>query len=226
MTFLRLSRTRRAAPMPSALLSVRLVRATFASVTAALLLAAPQRADAQFRRDSPMGFYTTTARPTLDIEVGGVTSSTVLTESPSFAAGALFTLPVVKLRKKAIIAGVRGTALELGRPRDCLNNFENGECRSRRYAERASVLVGGAFDIRSTILRVMVGPVLQDVEGTGARIGTQVRADYATPRLRGMTPTLFVSRSMMGSEQGRGVGITALGIGFRKIWKEKPKPAS
>lgn len=208
------------------MLLLRSIRRVCGVAAIAFTVTAPHRADAQFRRDSPMGFYTTTGRPALDIEFGGVTSSTVLTESPKFAAGALFAFPLAKLRKKAIIAGVRGTAIELGRPRDCLLSFENGVCTSRRYAERVSGLVGGAFDIRSTVFRAMAGPVLYSVEGTGARIGTQLRGDLATPELRGLTSVIFLSRSMMGSENGRGVGITTLGIGFRKIWKEKVKPTA
>jgi hypothetical protein len=204
--------------------TIRTIRRALGLAAVALGVAAPQRADAQFRRDSPMGFYTTTGRPALDIEFAGVTSSTVLTESPKFAAGALFTYPLAKMRKKALIAGVRGTAIELGRPRDCLLSFQNGVCTSRQYAERVAGLVGGAFDIRSTIFRVMAGPVLYSVEGTGSRIGTQLRGDLATPTIGGSTSSIFIARSMMGSENGRGVAVTALGIGFRKIWKEKVKP--
>jgi len=65
----------------------------------------------------------------------------------------------------------------------------------------------------------MVGPSLHQVEQEGARIGTTVRADFASPRLRGSTPVLFLSRTFLGSQRGEAVGLTTLGLGFRWIRK-------
>ena len=80
-------------------------------------------------------------------------------------------------------------------------------------------MAGGAFDIRSTVLRAMVGPALYNVEGQGARLGTAVRIDFASPRLRGRTPTLFFTRTFLGSQRGEQLAISTLGAGFRWIRK-------
>ena len=176
-------------------------------------------ADAQRRPGMNMGFYTTTDLRSGDIEAGSVTATTGLSESPTLSASALLTTALRRQPKRAWILGLRTTLVEFGRRRDCLQDFRTGECLSRRYAERASVVAGGAFDIRSTILRVVVGPVLYSVEDKGARIGAQIRVDFASPRLRGPTPTLFISRSVLGSERGRAVGTTTLGAGLRWVRK-------
>jgi hypothetical protein len=88
-------------------------------------------------------------------------------------------------------------------------------CQDRRFTERASVLVGGAFDIRSSMVRVLVGPALYSVEESGARIGTQLRIDYANPGVRGRFPALFLTRTFLGSQQGESVGMTMLGASMR-----------
>ena len=184
----------------------------------ALSLVVPRSAESQRRPGVGMGFYTTTGLLTADFEAGSVTSTTVLTESPRFAAAVLVTGALAKQPKRAWIIGVRGTPLAFGHPSRCVT-FGPSECSSRRYTERVSVIAGGAFDIRSTVLRAMIGPALYQVERSGVRIGTQVRLDLAAPRLRGPTPTLFYTRSMLGSEGGRGVGIGTLGAGFRWVRK-------
>ena len=107
--------------------------------------------------------------------------------------------------------------LSLGNSDQCIVEFGTSGCQDRRFTERAALLTGGAFDIRSTLLRAMVGPALYDVQGSGLRVGTQIRLDYAAPRLHGPTPTLFFTRSMLGSQRGRAVGLSTLGAGFRWV---------
>ena len=183
-------------------------------------LATPQhQSEAQRRPGVPMGFYTTTGLPTLDVEGGSVTSTTELTESPRFAVSALVTGAVVKRAKRAWIAGVRGTALSLGNGDRCSGAQGGSDCQSRRFTERVALLTGGAFDIRSTLLRVMAGPVVYGVEDSGMRIGSQVRIDYSGPRLSGPSPTLFLTRSFLGSQRGQAVGITTFGAGLRWVRK-------
>lgn len=185
---------------------------------AALSPAIPgQRAEAQRRPGMNMGFYTTTGLLTGDIEAGSVNSTTELTESPSIAAAALLTGALMKRPRRAWIIGVRGPLLSLGNSDRCVVTLGAQGCQSRRFTERGSILTGGAFDIRATIFRAMVGPALYQVEGSGVRVGTQVRLDLAAPRLRGPTPTVFVTRSMLGSQGGQGVGITTLGAGLRWV---------
>lgn len=190
------------------------------SAFAILSLALPQHAaEAQRRPGVPMGFYTTTGLLTLDIEGGSVTSTTEFTESPKFALSALVTGPVIKQAKRAWIAGLRGTALSLGNGDRCSGTGGGTTCASRRFTERVALLTGGAFDIRSTLLRVMAGPVVYGVEDSDMRVGTQLRLDYSAPRLSGPSPTLFLTRSFLGSQRGQAVGITTLGAGFRWIRK-------
>ncbi|MBL0172002.1 MAG: hypothetical protein IPP90_15020 [Gemmatimonadaceae bacterium] len=50
----------------------------------------------------------------------------------------------------------------------------------------------------------MVGPTLYQVEGQGARIGTTVRVDFASPRLHGPTPTLFFYAHVSGQPAAAG----------------------
>ncbi|HYW32957.1 MAG TPA: hypothetical protein VE869_15765 [Gemmatimonas sp.] len=191
--------------------------AAFAAL-ALLALSVPQHgADAQRRPGQNFGFYTTTGLVTGDVEAGSVNSSNEFAEVPSFALSGLLTTKVLQGRKSAWIAGVRGTVLSLGNTRQCIVDFSSQECLDVRFTERASLLTGGAFDIRSTILRAMVGPVLYDVEGSGMRVGTQIRLDYAAPRRNGPTPTLFLTRSMLGSQRGRSVGISTFGAGLRWV---------
>ncbi len=193
---------------------------TFAACTvfAALSLALPWHgADAQRRPGQNFGFYTTTGLVTGDIEVGTVTSSTEVAEAPTVAVSVLLTTRLVQRRKSAWIVGVRGTALSLGNSDPCFVEADAPGCQDRRFTERAALLTGGAIDIRSTILRAMVGPALYDVQGSGLRVGTQLRIDYAAPRLNGPTPTLFLTRSILGSERGSAVGLTTFGAGFRWV---------
>lgn len=200
---------------------VHVRRTTYATAVAAiaLLALAPHNAEAQRRIGAPVGFYTTTGLPTLDVEGGSVTSTTELTESPRFAISALATRAFVKQAKRAYIVGLRGTALSLGNGNRCNGTGGGSECRSRRFTERVALLAGGAFDIRSTVLRAMAGPVVYGVESSPMRVGTQVRLDYSGPRLSGSSPTLFVTRSFLGSVRGQGAGITTLGAGLRWVRK-------
>lgn len=176
-------------------------------------------ADAQRRPGVPMGFYTTTGLLTAEVEAASVASNNVFAEAPSFSGSLLVTGPIAKGAKRAWIAGVRGTALTLGNTGGCLITPGATECENRRFTERASLLTGGSFDIRSTVLRVMAGPTLYSVESAGTRVGTQIRLDYGSPRLRGPTPVLFLSYSMLGRQGGQAVGITTFGATLRWVRK-------
>lgn len=198
--------------------SVRLL-AEAGVAAAALVVLAPQRADAQRRPGVGMGFYTTTGLVTGEVEGGNVTSTTALAEAPTVAISGLLTVPLKKAPKRAWVAALRVTPLGLGNGRSCYVTPDITGCQNLRFEERAALLAGGSFDIRTTVLRVMVGPSLHQVEQEGARIGTTVRADLASPRLRGSTPVLFLSRTFLGSQRGEAVGLTTLGLGFRWIRK-------
>ena len=193
--------------------------AVSALVSVALSLALPALLTAQRRPGLAMGFYTTTGLVTGEVEGGSVTSSTALASSPTFEASFLLTAPLKKLPKRAWIAGVRARALALGDNDYCSVRPEPGGCRIRRFDERAALLAGGAFDIRSTVLRALVGPALFRVEEQGTRVGTQIRLDFASPRLRGPTPTLFYSGTFLGSQRGESVVISTIGAGFRWVRK-------
>lgn len=174
---------------------------------------------AQRRPGMDMGFYTTTGLLTGDLEGGSVTSSTSLAESPTIAVSLLLTAPLKRMPKRAWIAGVRVNAFGLGNNGSCFITPGSGVCQDRRFEERAALLAGGAFDIRSAVLRAMIGPTLYNVEGQGARLGTAVRLDFAAPRLRGPTPTLFFTRTFLGSQRGEQLAISTLGAGFRWVRK-------
>jgi len=177
----------------------------------------PQRdADAQRRPGQNFGFFTTTGLLTGEIEGGSVNSTTEFAEAPTAAASGLLTTRVVQRRKSAWIVGVRATALSLGNS-ECVSEAGSTDCLDRRFTERVALLTGGAFDIRSTMLRAMIGPVLYSVQGSGLRAGTQIRLDYAAPRLSGPTPTVFITRSALGSQRGRSVGFTTFGAGLRWV---------
>ncbi|WP_411281520.1 hypothetical protein [Gemmatimonas sp.] len=194
----------------------------FAAYTALAVLwfVVPQhRADAQRRPGQNFGFYTTTGLLTGELEAGSVNSTNEFAEAPTFAVSGLLTTRVLQRRKSAWIVGVRGTVLSLGNSNQCVVESGTSGCQDRRFTERAALLTGGAFDIRSTILRAMVGPALYDVQGSGLRAGTQFRIDYAAPRLRGPTPTLFFTQSMLGSQRGRSAGLSTFGAGLR--WMRK-----
>lgn len=185
----------------------------------ALLAMLPAALDAQRRPGVGMGFYTYTGLLTADVEGGSVSTTSGYAEAPTFAISAHVTAPLVKFRKSAWIVGVRGTPLSLGNGNACLVLPGESGCQSRRFEERVGLLTGGAFDIRETMLRVMAGPTLYDVEDTGARIGTTLRVDFSAPRLRGPTPTLFLTRTFLGNQRGEALGLTTLGAGFRWVRK-------
>jgi hypothetical protein len=183
-------------------------------------IAAPSRLTAQRRPGVNMGFYTTTDLRTTDVEGGTIISSTPSVRAPRLALSLLVTAPVKRLNKKAWIVGVRATPLVLGNTVPCVRTAGEGRCLNGRFSERLGLLGGGAFDIRSTILRAMVGPSLYHVEGKGARLGPTLRVDFATPRLHGPTPTLFFTRTYVRSERGEAAGLSSLGAGFRWVRKK------
>jgi hypothetical protein len=198
-------------PLPR---SIRLAALT------ALLIAPAVRAEAQRRPGVGMGFYTTTGLLTFDLEVGSLNSSTDFAEVPSFSIAGLLVAPVKRAAKRAWIAGARAEMFAYGNNDPCFVPVRGTGCQNVRFRERAMLLTGGAFDIRSSVLRVMVGPALYTVAGSGARIGPSLRLDYGAPRLRGSTPTIFVARTFLGSQRGEAVGVTALGVGFRWVRKQ------
>lgn len=177
----------------------------------------PQRAHAQRRPGQNFGFYTTTGLRTFDLEGGSVNSTSEFAEAPSIAVSGLLTTKVAQRRKSAWIVGVRGTVLSLGNSDGCFDGSFIPGCQDRRFTERVAVLTGGAVDIRSTILRAMIGPSLYSVQGRGTRMGTQVRVDYAAPRLTGLTPTIFFSSTLFGNERGRATNLSTIGAGFRWV---------
>lgn len=195
----------------------RLVGALSAAVSFAIT--APTDLSAQRRPGVGMGFYTTTGLLTADVEAGPVNASTALAEEPTVILAGLVTAPLKKSPKRAMIVGLRATAINLGNNESCFVSVGISGCQNRRFEERAALLVGGAFDIRSTVFRAMVGPALYDVEEQGARFGTQLRLDLASPRLRGSTPTLFFTRTYLGSQRGESVVMSTLGAGFRWVRK-------
>lgn len=189
------------------------------AILLAATLAIPALLTAQRRPGVFTGFYSTTGLLTGDLEAGSVTSSTSLAEVPTVALSLLVTAPIKRAPKRAWIAGLRATPLGLGNGDSCVVALGVNGCLNRRFEERVTLLTGGAFDIRSTILRAMVGPGLYSVEGQGTRIGPVLRVDYASPRLRGPTPTLFFTRSFLGSQGGESVGISTLGASLRWVRK-------
>jgi hypothetical protein len=167
-----------------------------------------------------MGFYTYTGLASADVELGQVTGTTAYAEGPTVTLSGLVSAPLVKLRKKAVIVGLRGTAISYGNNDGCLIVPPSAECQQRRFTERVTLLTGMAFDIRESLLRVTAGPALYSVEREGTRIGTQLRVDYTRPRQGSRMPTLFLSRSFMGSQRGRGAGFTTIGLGIRTAKKQ------
>lgn len=185
----------------------------------ALAGAVPTPLTAQRRPGIGTGFYTTTGLVSADVEAGSISSNTSLAEAPSFGLSVLVTAPLQRLPKRAWIAGLRATPLAFGNSNTCVITPGVSGCQNSRFEERAALLAGGAFDIRSTILRVMAGPAYYDVEGQGARLGTSVRVDFGSPRLRGPTPTLFFTRTFLGSQRGEPAAVSTLGIGMRWVRK-------
>ncbi len=211
------ARSTAAARMTAAQITIARMTATLVAVT---LLGVPMRsADAQRRPGVGMGFYTYTGLVSAEIEAGQMSSSTARVEAPTVALSATVSAPIKKLRSSAWIVAARGTALTFGNSDGCLITVGLPGCQQRRFTERAALLTGAAIDIRSTVLRVLAGPVLHSVEETGSRVGTQIRLDYGSPRVRGATPILFLTRSFMGSQGGREAGITTIGASFRFVRK-------
>lgn len=203
----------------SAISTAAVSLALAAVVSVALSVAAPTALSAQRRPGVGMGFYTTTGLLTGEVEGGSVTASTSRAEAPNFALSALLTAPLKRMPKRAWVVGLRATPLNLGNNGSCYIIRGSAECQNRRFEEQVQLITGGAFDIRSTVLRVMVGPALFGVEGQGGRIGTAVRLDLAAPRLRGSTPTIFYSGTFLGSQGGESLSIGTLGLGFRWVRK-------
>jgi hypothetical protein len=191
-----------------------------AVVAAAAALFAPSLASAQRRPGVGMGFYTYTGLVTGEVEIGQVSGTTAYAEGPKVTLSGMFTMPLAKLRKKAIILGLRGTAVSYGNSDGCYIVAPSTECRNRRFTERVTLLPGMSFDIRTVLVRFMAGPTLYSVEKEGSRVGTQVRMDFTRPGIGSTMPTAFVSRSFMGSQFGREAGFTTLGIGLRKANKK------
>ena len=203
---------------PDVFLPLRL-SITVAALALFTLIVPQQQATAQRRPGVSTNFFTTTGLLTADVEAGSVRSTTPLAESPSFAVSVLVTAPLVKRIRHAWIAGVRAPVLLLGNKGGCYVGAGGNVCQNLRFSEQVTLYAGGAFDIRTTVLRVLVGPSLYHVEASGARVGTGLQIDLAAPRLRGPTPTLFFSRSFLGSQRGEAVGISSLGAGFRWVRK-------
>ena len=188
-----------------------------ALVAAASLLSTA--AQAQRRPGVGMGFYTFTGLLSAEVEGGSVISSAALAEAATVAISGMGTVPLLKGNKKAWIASVRATPLNLGNRGSCVVTPDTVGCQDVRYEERASLLTGGAFDIRSTLLRGMIGAAMVNVEGRGARYGPIVRIDFTAPRQGGSSPTLFLTRTFLGRERTESMGLTTVGAGFR--WARK-----
>lgn len=190
-----------------------------AAVLVALAVTLPELLTAQRRPGVGNGFYTTTGLLSGDVEAGSVSSSTAIAEAPTVAMSVLLTAPLQRLSKRAWIVGVRANVIGLGNNDNCYVIPGTDGCQNARFVERGALLAGSAFDIRSTILRAMIGPALYDVEGQGARVGTAIRIDFAAPRLHGPTPTIFFTRTFLGSQRGEAVGLSTLGAGLRWVRK-------
>jgi hypothetical protein len=197
----------------------RLTAGAAATVCLMLAVAMPSSVEAQRRPGVNMGFYTTTDLPTLDVDVASVGTSSGQANSPRFTVSVVGTKSLKRGNKRALIAGLRATPLSAFNSVPCVRRIGSTTCQNTRFDERVGLLVGGAFDVRSTILRPMVGPTWYNVGGQGARFATTVRLDFASPRLRGPTPTAFIARSFLGSVRGEGTALTSAGVGLRWVRK-------
>jgi hypothetical protein len=199
-------------------MSVPLPRVTLAA--AALLALVPLVAPlgAQRRPGVGMGFYTYTGLLSAEVEGGSVVSSSAYVEAPTLAVSGVATAPLWRGRKRAWIVGARVTPLNVGN-RGCLVLSGTTGCQDVRHEERAALLTGAAFDIRSTLLRAAIGPALVNAQGRGMRLGTVLRLDYTAPRQGASFPTLFLTRTFLGSERGESAGLTTLGAGYRWVRK-------
>jgi hypothetical protein len=194
---------------------------SLALVVAAIvsMAAVPLDAEAQRRPGRGTNFYTTTGLVAGEVEAGSVTSTTGQATVPAVAASVLVTAPLKRGISRAWIAGVRATPLVLGNGDACLVSPGMAGCQNRYFSERASLLTGGAFDVRSSVLRVMAGATVYSVEESGARLGPTLRVDLSGQRISGPTPSLFLTRTYLGSQGGDAVGITTLGAGMRWVRK-------
>jgi hypothetical protein len=201
-------------------MSIPLRRVVLAAATAALLalVACAAPLDAQRRPGVGMGFYTYTGLLSAELEGGSVVSSTAYVEAPALAVSGVGTAPLWRGRHRAWIMGVRVTPLNVGN-RGCYVEIGATGCQDVRHEERMALLTGAAFDIRSTLLRVLVGPALVGAQGRDARLGTTFRIDYTAPRQGSSFPTLFLTRTFLGSERGATAGLTTVGAGYRWVRK-------
>ena len=196
------------------------VTCAFAAIAVAAMGAvAPAALEAQRRPGVGMGFYTYTGLLSGELEGGSVVASTSLIEAPWVALSAVGTVPLLRMRKKAWVAALRVTPLNLGNRGSCYVTPETTGCQDNRFEERAAFMTGGAFDIRSSLLRVMAGPAYVGVENRDARLGAVLRVDYSSPRQRGSSPSLFFSRTFLGSERGESAALSTLGVSMRWVRK-------
>jgi hypothetical protein len=191
-----------------------------ARIAVALLALAPLLTplDAQRRPGVGMGFYTYTGLLSAEVEGGSVVSSTAYVEAPALALSGVGTAPLWKGKHRAWIVGVRVTPLNVGN-RGCYVFPGATGCQDVRHEERVALLTGASIDIRSTLLRVVAGPALVSAQGREARLGATLRIDYTVPRQGSSFPTLFLTRTFLGSERGATAGLTTLGAGYRWVRK-------
>lgn len=208
-------------PIHDSLGPARLGRAAVrgAAALTALTVLVSSSAQAQRRPGVGMGFYSYAGRPSVEVEGGSVVSSSAFAEAPTFALSVFGSTALYRGRNRAWIVGLRATPLNLGN-RGCVVLPGLTGCQDVRYEERAALVTGGAFDIRSTLLRATIGTALFDVQGRGARLGANVRLDFTAPRQGGSSPTLFLTRTFLGSERGESAGMTTVGAGYRWVRKK------
>jgi hypothetical protein len=175
--------------------------------------------EAQRRPGVGMGFYTYTGLVSAELEGGSVVASSAFVEAATIAISGMGTVPLLRVPKRAWIAAVRVTPLNLGNRGSCVVIPEAVGCQDTRFEERASVMTGGAFDIRATLLRVMVGGAYVSAENSAARFGPIVRVDFTAPRQGGSSPTLFLTRTFLGMVRGESAGLTTVGAGYRWVRK-------
>ena len=95
----------------------------------ALCLMLPASLSAQRRPGVGMGFYTYTGLLSGEVEGGSVVASTSLIEAPWVALSAVGTVPLLRKPKKAWIAAVRVTPLNLGNRGSCYVTPESSGCQ-------------------------------------------------------------------------------------------------
>ena len=172
-----------------------------AIAVAAMGAVAPAALEAQRRPGVGMGFYTYTGLLSGELEGGSVVASTSLIEAPWVALSAVGTVPLLRMRKKAWIAALRVTPLNLGNRGSCYVTPETTGCQDNRFEERAAFMTGGAFDIRSSLLRVMAGPAYVGVENRDARLGAVLRV-VSGPAVRADLARLADIITVMDQEVG------------------------